>query len=306
MTRRGRETKSHQPWWFPYFPKDFESDPNVATMSGDAACVYSRLLGLAWMSKAVLPKEPEKIRRLLRLEADHFARVWPEIAEVWPVSEDAGGRVNARLSREFERAVARSESASRSALAGKKGKASAQRTHSDRSTKAVRPQSERASTKTETDTQTETEKGIKTTPAPSGRALLDLWNEESGNLRKAKDLSGGRARHAKTRLTEEPDLAVWRVAIRTVAKSAFCNGAGEKGWTASFDWLLRPDSLTKILEGAYDEKPNGKPPATAAHAHAPDWAKASAEILAIRNKVQARTASDEEVAQLLAWQKGKP
>lgn len=34
--------------------------------------------------------------------------------------------------------------------------------------------------------------------------------------------------------------------------SKFLRGENEKGWRASFDWLIKPDNIPKVLEGRYD------------------------------------------------------
>ena len=39
--------------------------------------------------------------------------------------------------------------------------------------------------------------------------------------------------------------------IRKAAKLPFLNGAGESGWVASIDWLMKPNNFTKVLEGNY-------------------------------------------------------
>jgi hypothetical protein len=43
-------------------------------------------------------------------------------------------------------------------------------------------------------------------------------------------------------------------AIDRIVVSDFCNGKGERGWEADIDFLLRPDTITKILEGKYDNQ----------------------------------------------------
>ena len=44
--------------------------------------------------------------------------------------------------------------------------------------------------------------------------------------------------------------------LRKVAKSSFCQGHGETGWVAGFDFIFKPASYLKILEGNYDDKTN--------------------------------------------------
>ena len=109
-------------------------------------------------------------------------------------------------------------------------------------------------------------------PPPPARAgspadLVRAWNDHRGPLPEAKGLSQSRLRHAKARLADVSDLERWAEAIRRVAASPFCRGESERGWRATFDWLLQPDTLNRIEEGKYDPPapvPSTRPPI-------PDW-----------------------------------
>ena len=70
-------------------------------------------------------------------------------------------------------------------------------------------------------------------------------------------MTGKRARAAVQRLREVPDLGRWREGVARGARARFTTGGGPRGWVASIDWLLRPDTLTKIEEGAYDDSGPG-------------------------------------------------
>ncbi|HEX5102774.1 MAG TPA: hypothetical protein VFV87_03135 [Pirellulaceae bacterium] len=43
-------------------------------------------------------------------------------------------------------------------------------------------------------------------------------------------------------------------ALSAVAASQFLQGDNDRNWRADIDWFLRPDSLTRILEGKYSSK----------------------------------------------------
>jgi hypothetical protein len=43
--------------------------------------------------------------------------------------------------------------------------------------------------------------------------------------------------------------------VKRIASSAFCTGTNDRGWRATPDWLLRPDTAAKVLEGKYDDLP---------------------------------------------------
>lgn len=87
---------------------------------------------------------------------------------------------------------------------------------------------------------------------PRPADLLETWNRERGGLPEAKGLSDSRERHARKRLEETPDLARWGLAVRRASRSPFCLGANDRGWRATFDWLLQPDTLLKLEEGKFD------------------------------------------------------
>ncbi len=46
--------------------------------------------------------------------------------------------------------------------------------------------------------------------------------------------------------------------FRRVARSDFLCGCGKKGWKASFDWVMNPDNIVRVLEGEFD--PAESPP----------------------------------------------
>jgi hypothetical protein len=62
----------------------------------------------------------------------------------------------------------------------------------------------------------------------------------------------------------------WHAAIQRAASSSFCRGENG-GWAANFEWFLKPDTVTKLLEGNYDDretKPKTKPTTFAQQAQA--------------------------------------
>lgn len=82
--------------------------------------------------------------------------------------------------------------------------------------------------------------------------LAELWNSNRGPLPKCVELTDKRKRQALQRIRERPNLEDWRQIIRRIAASRFCRGENDRGWRASFDWMLQPDTPAKVLEGKYD------------------------------------------------------
>jgi hypothetical protein len=114
----------------------------------------------------------------------------------------------------------------------------------------------------------EGEKEIKETP-PADPALsvpyqkiVDLFNNSlNGSLPKVEILNDLRKKHIKARWTERPDLNFWEEFFERVRRSDFLCGRTEKDpWTGcSFDWLIKPSSFAKVIEGNYDNKGGSKP-----------------------------------------------
>ena len=88
-------------------------------------------------------------------------------------------------------------------------------------------------------------------------ALVELWNAAAPpECPRVQRLSAKRRTRARQRLAEEPDPATWERAIGAMSSRPFLRGGGPRGWRADFDWLVQPDSLVRVLEGAYaDDAP---------------------------------------------------
>ncbi len=91
----------------------------------------------------------------------------------------------------------------------------------------------------------------RTTPLDS---LGAVWDEHRGRLPERRRAQGQREL-AVARLSECPDLAIWREVVERMARSRRCNGAGPRGWRASFDFLLLSETRAQVLEGRFDDRP---------------------------------------------------
>jgi hypothetical protein len=102
----------------------------------------------------------------------------------------------------------------------------------------------------------EQEQEIEAPPSgPKPSELQATWNELANpDLPRWDKLTDDRRKKAKARLRADPDLGHWRKVINRINASAFCLGQNDRGWRASPDWLLQPDTATKVLEGKYDTR----------------------------------------------------
>jgi hypothetical protein len=85
--------------------------------------------------------------------------------------------------------------------------------------------------------------------------FAEAWNRlTEPPIARCRDLTSKRKRHIRSRLTERP-LTEWESVIARIQASSFCRGENDRGWSASFDWLIgSPDVAVKVLEGKYDDR----------------------------------------------------
>lgn len=85
--------------------------------------------------------------------------------------------------------------------------------------------------------------------------LREIWNEHRGALPECQPLSPERKRKAAAAIKAQPDREIWIRVVKILAASKVCDGKDGR-WRSSFDHLLRKETVSKALEGAYDWDPD--------------------------------------------------
>lgn len=71
-------------------------------------------------------------------------------------------------------------------------------------------------------------------------------------------LTDNRKKHIAARWKEYGgDLETFVRLFTKAEASSFLTGKNDRGWMASFDWLLKPDKMVNVLEGKHDNKGGG-------------------------------------------------
>ena len=84
-------------------------------------------------------------------------------------------------------------------------------------------------------------------------SLVDIWNQYCGGLPKVRlPVSDSRKRKERARLKECSNRLVWIEVVIRLGSSYFCTGHNERGWLATYDFLLKPETRERTLEGKYD------------------------------------------------------
>lgn len=93
--------------------------------------------------------------------------------------------------------------------------------------------------------------------------IAKIWNEwAEPPYSKVTSMSTASTRYKNivARWKEKPDEAYWVGVIRKLNESMFCKGDNERKWVADIEFLGRPDSAAKLLEGKYEPKKKPEKP----------------------------------------------
>lgn len=83
--------------------------------------------------------------------------------------------------------------------------------------------------------------------------IIDSWNSLGLQKLVAINPNTNRYRLLNARI-KEYGLDKVLEAIENIRYSSFLKGQNNKNWTITFDWLIKPNNFTKVLEGNYRDK----------------------------------------------------
>lgn len=88
--------------------------------------------------------------------------------------------------------------------------------------------------------------------------FASAWNQRCGTLPRVERLSSGRLRKLQTRINRGLTLVRFCEAINGCTSKPFLSGDNDRGWTATFDWLIANDeNVEKAIMNPYGGN-NGK------------------------------------------------
>lgn len=100
-------------------------------------------------------------------------------------------------------------------------------------------------------------KAAPTRPKTFREKMIESFNNavKGKGIKPIRSIKDGtqRAEWLKARRREYGDAAIEEM-FSKAAMSSFLNGNNRRGWTATFDWLIRPNNFPKVWEGNYDDE----------------------------------------------------
>jgi uncharacterized protein YdaU (DUF1376 family) len=235
--------------YFPLFPDDFEADTAHLTLAEDGA--YNRLLRLCWRTPGCsIPTDRDWIYRRMRATTDEDRRVIDIVLDEF-FTENKQRLSNARLMREY---VAANQKHERRKNAGKKGglaKPLKNNKNGSSNAKSMLKQPE-----PEPEPEPEPKRFSNENPPhnpPPEQIAIDMFNAvaERAGLSKVQKLTAARMNLLKARLKDCGGIDGWHVAMAEIENSTFLTGVNDRGWKATFDFVVRESSFAKLMEGQY-------------------------------------------------------
>ena len=90
--------------------------------------------------------------------------------------------------------------------------------------------------------------------SPATEQMQEVLSEFDSHFGTSSRMTASRIKSLKARLRDSWWCENWRSALDRGSGSAFLRGANDRGWIIDFEFFLRPDTATKILEGKYDDR----------------------------------------------------
>lgn len=85
------------------------------------------------------------------------------------------------------------------------------------------------------------------------KKIMEKYNSTCGSLPKIKNISGDRETHVRARVKEYGLDAVYETFV-IAGQSDFLTGNNDRGWKATFDWLMNTVNMSKVLERRYSNE----------------------------------------------------
>lgn len=246
---------------FPWYARDWLSSWRRRRLDLEQQAAYFNLLNWAWLAepRCYLPNDPEQLAGMAEWIKPMDQR-WDTIIAMFEVDPEKG-LYSERMMRCHKERLEYSKSQSEHGIRGNKkrwGSGEDQGFIGGRSGGDHKGIGSRRSSSSSSLASSSSEEKSKDPPLAPPRGdglaaeLTELWNSQAP-LPKIKTMSPKRRKSLNARNTDAFWRDNWREALRKVPTIPGLVGENERGWVANVEWFLRPDTVTHIIEGKYDQ-----------------------------------------------------
>jgi uncharacterized protein YdaU (DUF1376 family) len=258
-----------------FYPSDWLA--GTRGLSATETGVYITLVAMMYEREAPLDMEDARLARLCGTTLAAFRAALETLISERKIKRSAGRLWNDRVDKELKKRAERSDSSRASAnVRWKKDKQKQSRGDAN----AMQPQCARDANQNHNHIREEdTNVSLSgrpddiphASPASEAVAAYNTAAERIGWPR-IQRMTPQRTRSLRARLADCGGVEGWQVALRRAMDSDFLCGRTSKPWTGcGFDWLIKAQNFTKLMEGNYDNRNHNEKPANG-RAHRPDAA----------------------------------
>lgn len=86
------------------------------------------------------------------------------------------------------------------------------------------------------------------------KEVIEIYHSVCVSFPKIRAVSAKRRKAIRARL-ETYSIEDFRTLFEKAEASSFLKGVNDRGWSATFDWLINEENMTKVLEDNYIDKP---------------------------------------------------
>lgn len=247
--------------WMPLYIGDYLAD--TMHLTRDQHGGYLLLIIAYWRRGAPLPDDDMQLASITRATLAEWKKfLRPVLAAFFQIAD--GLWRHKRVDAELDRALNNSQNRSK---AGARGAAKRWQTDSSAIAEPVAnaSQNDAPSPSPSPDSSLRSE----SIPPNGGVAAASLGDCETAlgaynavakrcGLPTASKLTEARRRKLAIRLKDH-GLDGWREALVKLAANRWMHGENDRGWRADFDFLLRPSSFIRLIEGGYDRDSSASP-----------------------------------------------
>lgn len=243
--------------FMPLWVADFLGD----TLDLDAKEIgaYMLILMSLWTRGGTLPNDPAKLKRVARVGRD-WPRIWDAIERYFIIEN--GVISNGRLSQELHKVDTKRRINAHSGARGGRAKAlkDKERALANATVSLQQPEPYLESKRDVTDVTSlfsDAESGLDPPKANDLSKAVARYNDAAAKAPwpSVHKLNPKRSKLLRARLLECGGLDGWEVALRKAFDSDFCWGRTSRPFLGfCFDWMIKSDNFTKIMEGNYDNR----------------------------------------------------
>jgi uncharacterized protein YdaU (DUF1376 family) len=236
--------------WYPRDPQRYLTDTQWCDLATEVAHV--RMIDTYYALERPIKDEPSRIQNIGKIKDSDYARVRGNLFELgWSIIDGFWHH------KRIEETMVEMEQNRKSQIERTKAATEARMKQRNEERDVERNVVPTTTTTTTTTKETATTDKERSSALPIIADIFNTWNRET-SLPKCLVVSDKRRRSLEIRVRDEFFATNWKEALLKIKTIPFCMGKNERGWKASFDWFIQPDTVVKIIEGKYVSAPKHK------------------------------------------------